>query len=116
MISEPKLCPELIFQMTSYTKGGMSAFGSEIHPQPKNPFAVDNYHDWMVKGLNQNREGWFGWGGIGGSIMMFHPEHKIGFSYVPTDLFLLDFSFTRGSLLQKLAVEAIEAKKLLTRK
>ena len=36
---------------------------------------------------NQGREGFIGWMGYGGSIMQWHPEHKIAIGYVPFDQF-----------------------------
>jgi len=50
----------------------------------------------MVRALNQGREGFFGWMGLGGSIFQWHPERRIGFAYVPTSLNLLDIVNERG--------------------
>ena len=36
--------------------------------------------------FNKNREGYYGWFGIGGSILQWHPEMQIGFAFIPTYL------------------------------
>ena len=38
--------------------------------------------------------------GLGGSIFQWHPEHEIGFGYVPTSLHVLDFLNERGKAYQ----------------
>ena len=35
---------------------------------------------------DQVPHGFFGWGGYGGSVFLWCPEHQIGFAYVPTYL------------------------------
>ncbi|MBO6658175.1 MAG: beta-lactamase family protein [Pseudomonadales bacterium] len=49
---------------------------------------------------NKGREGFWGWMGLGGSIFQWHPEHKIGFGFVPTRLHALDFMNERGKAFQ----------------
>ena len=39
---------------------------------------------------HENREGFVGWMGIGGSTFLFHPERKIAFSYVPSHISLVE--------------------------
>ena len=51
------------------------------------------------------REGFYGWMGYGGSVLQWHPELKIGFAYVPSLLHPLDARNTRGAELQKIAVD-----------
>ena len=51
------------------------------------------------------RDGWYGWVGHGGSVMQWHPELKIGFGYVPTNLRWYDGAYEVGRDLQKIAVE-----------
>ena len=49
---------------------------------------------WMVKG-----SGWYGWCGFGGSTFQWHPELKIGFAYVATDLYWCDMVNEKASQL-----------------
>ena len=65
--------------MTSnFTAGGVNCFEhfKDIPP-------IQNY-------MYEGREGYIGWLGFGGSVFQWHPELKIGFSYVPTQLELVD--------------------------
>jgi len=39
---------------------------------------------------HEGREGYYGWLGIGGSVMQWHPELRIGFAYVPSLLTWID--------------------------
>merc|ERR1712018_950676 len=49
------------------------------------------------KNLFQDRQGFIGWFGMGGSIFQWHPELKIGFAFVPTSLHWFDFDNVRGA-------------------
>lgn len=101
-MSDPKKEMEHYGIMTCYTKGG---FANTLH---SSEFQVDKNSRWfnkkytepMMKSMNDHRAGWFGWFGLGGSIFMWHPEHKLSFSYVPHDMLFMDFSNKRGSLIQ----------------
>jgi CubicO group peptidase (beta-lactamase class C family) len=73
----------------AFTQGGLAEFvqqGPEVS-------AFD-------KGLNDGREGFYGWMGLGGSIFQWHPQHRIGFGYVPTSLNILDLINERGKAYQ----------------
>lgn len=59
--------------------------------------------------MYENRDGWYGWQGVGGSIMQWHPELQIGFGYVPTNLLYLDFANVKGALLQKMVADIVRA-------
>jgi CubicO group peptidase (beta-lactamase class C family) len=74
---------------TTFTQGGLASFA----PPDVGDSAIDN-------GLNQGREGYFGWMGLGGSIFQWHPGLRIGFAYVPTSLNVLDFVNERGKAYQ----------------
>ena len=63
----------------------------------------------MERKFHSGREGYYGWLGVGGSIFQWHPELKIGFAYVPTSLFFLDFMNERGKAYQAEVVRCIEA-------
>jgi hypothetical protein len=58
-------------------------------------------------GMNNLRNGWYGWQGYGGSVMQWHPEHKIGFAYVPNDFNGFDFSNMRAAKLQSMVVNIV---------
>ena len=53
----------------------------------------------------EDREGYVGWYGVGGSLFQWHPEMKIGFAFVPTSLHWFDCSNLRGATLQRLVKE-----------
>ena len=44
-------------------------------------------------------EGCHGWFGYGGSVIQWNPEMKIGFAFVPTFLYWIDWSSERGKRL-----------------
>ena len=53
------------------------------------------------------RNGFWGWMGYGGSVFQWHPELRIGFSYVPTVL-EMDLTNRRGGLLQAEVVRCVK--------
>jgi hypothetical protein len=46
--------------------------------------------------------------GMGGSILQWHPEKKVGFGYVPFELAMMDDSNVRGKALQVALMKCIE--------
>ena len=74
---------------TTFTQGGVNQFSATNSDSPK-----------LEQDFNQGREGFFGWMGLGGSIFQWHPEHQIGFGYVPTSLNVLDLLNERGKTYQ----------------
>ena len=82
---------------TTFTQGGLATF------PPPSP--ADSP---IEAGLNRGREGFFGWMGLGGSVFQWHPEHKIGFGYVPTSLYVLDFVNERAKAYQAEVVRCVE--------
>ena len=56
------------------------------------------------KATIKDQVGCYGWGGFGGSWLLWNPTHKIGFSYMPVDLQVLDMPNERGSRMQELAL------------
>lgn len=86
MHADPKKArdAEIFGMVTNFTQGGVNVFTA-----PKNPRLAD-----------QHRDGYVGWMGLGGSVFQWHPELKIGFSYVPGFLQTFDFMNMRGSHLQ----------------
>ena len=77
------------FMTTTFTQGGVNQFSATNSDSPK-----------LEQDFNQGREGFFGWMGLGGSIFQWHPEHQIGFGYVPTSLNVLDLLNERGKTYQ----------------
>ena len=82
---------------TTFTQGGVALFAK---PPPSGSK--------LDKAFNIGREGFFGWMGLGGSIFQWHPEHEIGFGYVPTSLNVLDLVNERGKAYQAEVVSCIE--------
>ena len=62
----------------------------------------------LGRALNDGRQGFFGWMGLGGSIFQWHPRHDIGFGYVPTSLNVLDILNERGKEYQREVVRCVE--------
>jgi CubicO group peptidase (beta-lactamase class C family) len=81
---------------TIFTQGGLATF-PEFN-------AADSVMDIA---LNRGREGYYGWIGLGGSVFQWHPEHRIGFAYVPTSLHVLDVVNERGKAYQAAVVRCI---------
>ena len=105
MHADPKEEMEFPIGMrTFYTKGGANAYTHTDKfkaDYASSPYRVDQ-NDLTKKmdvQCNNKRDGWYGWMGFGGSIMQWHPELKIGFGYVPQDLFMLDHVNLRGACL-----------------
>ena len=46
----------------------------------------------MSKLQGELGDGFFGWGGLGGSIFEWHPELEIGFAFVPNYLLWFDLA------------------------
>lgn len=109
--ADPDLKSELDAGMiTNYTKGGFNFHVDTKDPSFKcpetelsNPLVRDLVHDCM-----KNRVGYYGWMGIGGAILQWNPEHKVGFGYVPYDLMLCDMVNVRASDIQKKIVEIVK--------
>ena len=81
---------------TTFTQGGVALFST-------GPYRNEN-----VRKLNHGRHGFYGWMGLGGSVFQWHPEHKIGFGYVPTSLFPVDIFNERGKAYQEEVLRCVE--------
>ena len=46
--------------------------------------------------------------GLGGSVMQWNPELKIGFGFVPVTQNMLDFYCYRGSKMQKIVMDIVQ--------
>ena len=88
----------MIFVPTDFTQGGVHRFS---HAQ-----AVRGD---LGRALNAGREGFYGWFGFGGSIFQWHPDHEIGFAFVPTSLHAIDLYNERGKVYQAEVLRCVEA-------
>ncbi len=84
------------FVETTFTQGGVATFPQST-PQSTR----------MDRAMNEGREGFYGWMGLGGSIFQWHPQYRIGFGYVPTSLYALDLVNERGKAYQAETVNCI---------
>jgi len=85
------------FINTTFTQGGVNSFTATTAASSD-----------METAFNAGREGFFGWMGLGGSILQWHPQHEIGFGYVPTSLNVMDFLNTRGKAYQQETLRCID--------
>jgi len=88
---------DMVFHKNIFTKGGVAMFGPV-----ENETKVDRI-------FYENREGFYGWYGLGGSIMQWHPKLRIGFAYLPTLLSWVDMANNRGGKFQKLIMEIVRS-------
>ena len=65
----------------------------------------------LFLGMYKNRDGYYGWYGLGGSVFQWHPELRIGFAFVPTCLHYLDLSNCRGAEIQQIVKECCKNSK-----
>ena len=85
------------FVTTCFTQGGVDRFAH-----------TSAHSSRMEKALNDGREGFFGWFGLGGSIFQWHPDYRIGFGYVPISLNVLDLVNERGKAYQAEVLRCVE--------
>jgi CubicO group peptidase (beta-lactamase class C family) len=88
---------EMGFGPTNFTQGGVNLF-TEVGAKSS---AID-------RAFNVGREGFYGWMGLGGSIFQWHPEHEIGFGFVPTALHVIDILNERGKVYQAEVLRCVE--------
>jgi CubicO group peptidase (beta-lactamase class C family) len=86
------------FGTTTFTQGGVAKFAETSQSSTK-----------RERDFNEGREGFFGWMGLGGSLFQWHPEHQIGFGYVPTSLNVLDLYNERGKTYQAEVLKCVKA-------
>jgi len=87
---------EMGFSTTRFTQGGVNAFVQTGAKSSR-----------LDSALNQGREGFYGWMGLGGSLFQWHPEHEIGFAFVPTALHVLDIVNERGKVYQAAVLRCV---------
>ncbi len=83
------IAADMGFTRTTFTQGGVAHFADTT------PASSD-----LDRAINTGREGFYGWMGLGGSLFQWHPQHRIGFGYVPTSLHVLDLVNERGKAYQ----------------
>jgi hypothetical protein len=86
------------FGTTTFTQGGVAHF-DEVSPRSSK----------RERSFNGGREGFYGWMGLGGSVFQWHPEHEIGFGYVPTSLNILDLFNERAKTYQAEVLKCVAA-------
>jgi len=79
---------------TSFTQGGVNMYTDPPSIIPE---------DLCLQG----REGFVGWMGFGGSVLQWHPNHKVGFGYLPSQLDWTDLNNCKGMKLQKCVINCI---------
>jgi CubicO group peptidase (beta-lactamase class C family) len=94
--AEP-VAADMGFAPTVFTQGGVNRF-----------VAVGSKRRGMERDFNEGREGFYGWMGFGGSIFQWHPEHEIGFAFVPTSLHAVDLLNERGKVYQVEVLRCVE--------
>jgi CubicO group peptidase (beta-lactamase class C family) len=77
------------FGRNTFTQGGVAFFVESTDASTK-----------VHKAFNAGREGFYGWMGLGGSLFQWHPQHRVGFGFVPTSLHVLDLFNERGKAYQ----------------
>ncbi len=75
-----------------------------------NHYQMPNIASHQDRSGNHGREGFWGWMGLGGSVFQWHPEHQIGFGFVPTSLHALDFLNERGKDYQAAVLKCVGAR------
>ena len=84
---------------TQFTQGGVNKF-------------VDYEDDILSERVfKSGRDGFVGWLGFGGSVMMWHPSRNIGFGYTVSLLTWWDLVNTNGRKLQKEVVKCVESQR-----
>ena len=83
---------------TNFTRGGVNLFRTPSRPSG------------FEAGLNRQREGAYGWNGLGGSSMLWNPATKIGFAYVPTFCIPYDLFNSRAGFLYEEVVRCAWAR------
>ncbi len=89
---------EMLGLRTTFTQGGVAHFSETGSKSSK-----------LEHAANRGREGFYGWMGLGGSLFQWHPEKKIGFSFVPTSLHVLDVVNERGKAYQAEILKCLES-------
>ena len=85
------------FGTSTFTQGGVARFQT-----------ADQSFTEADHRFNGGREGFYGWMGLGGSLFQWHPEHDIGFGYVPTSLNVFDLFNERGKTYQAEVLRCVQ--------
>ena len=94
--------------ITRFTKGGINiATHSSKLTVPPNMYTIPNFSQKLIELSNDKRDGFCGWGGLGGSLFHFNPELKIGIGYVPTDMLVGDLVNYKISLIEEIVADIV---------
>jgi CubicO group peptidase (beta-lactamase class C family) len=85
------------FGRNTFTQGGVALFVESSAASTK-----------VHQAFNAGREGFYGWMGLGGSLFQWHPQHRVGFGFVPTSLHVLDLFNERGKVYQAEVIACIK--------
>ncbi len=85
------------YTTTAFTQGGVALFNQTTEESTD-----------VERLMNNGREGFYGWMGVGGSVFQWHPEYQIGFGYVPSALHVLDLVNRRGKAYQAEVLRCVE--------
>ncbi|KAJ3215573.1 hypothetical protein HDU67_000231 [Dinochytrium kinnereticum] len=87
--------------------GGVRLFSEETADRALRP--LDEQMDAVVR--RNLTFTWIGWGGVGGSLVYWNPEHNIAFSYVPNSMGMATMGDQRSLRLLKAFVTSFQALK-----
>ena len=85
------------FGVTNFTQGDVNLFTE-----------VGEKSTGLDRAFNLGIEGFYGWMGLGRSIFQWHPQHEIGFGFVPASLRVLDILNERGKTYQAEVLSCVE--------
>ena len=80
-----------------FTKGGVCYFEN-----------LPDASDIEKNTFNNNREGFYGWYGHGGSVFQWHPELKIGFAFCQNIINPTELANERAAKLQQLVKDCLK--------
>lgn len=91
-----------------FSVGGFAYFDlDEMKKHPVNPYWNNYLSNQVTFQENAFRKGYYGWMGYGGSIMQWNPELKIGFGYIPLEIFGSDSNNVKASNLQQVMSDTV---------
>ena len=94
-----------------FTKGGVCFYDqASIQSIPRDsPFSglIADEGELQGGGLGA-RQGYYGWVGMGGQVMNYHPEKQVGFGLAVADLFAMDVGSRRGGFMQQDVIQCID--------
>lgn len=91
----------------TFCKGGSGVLGKDaVKDCPwDDRIQTKGFSDRSETLFDKNCNGWFGWGGFGGSAFRYNPEMKMSIGYTCSNLIVCDIVNTKMSNFQKIAVD-----------